>query len=359
MMLNEKWGVNLEAAICEHCDWSYLLPQGSLPLYCPNCFQARLSPLTEQVGDLPYSQPPELYLPFTVTTDRLGHSIQTFADGIWFAPSDLKPQNLKERLQRIYLPMWLVDSDVQAVWQAEAGFNYEVVSHQDQFDENSGGWTSQRVTDIRIRWEPRLGQLTRSYHNIPAPALEEHTSLRQRLGQYSLEAGQPYQAQALAHTFVRLPNRTPADAWPAAIPAIQSVAAEECRRACQADHLRQFRWQAEYHQQNWTLLLLPVYVTYYLDDDRQPQPVLIHGQSGQPSGPRRASMQRAQRTALIIVAVAAAIFILSLIATIASFFLPPLFLVAGIGLVIAIVIGLLALAPIVIAWQFNRTQQRD
>ncbi|MBN1992887.1 MAG: hypothetical protein JW953_09285 [Anaerolineae bacterium] len=358
--LTSTWHAHLEPAICEHCDWSYLLPANSLPATgrreatCPHCFRASLT--AKQAGDLLYSQPPELILPFTLPSDKLAQSIQTFAGRIWFAPLDLKPQNLQERLQRLYLPMWLVDSDVQATWQAETGFNYDVVSHQDNFDENKGGWVSQKVTETRIRWELRLGRLSRAYANIAAPALEEHHRLQQELGPYNLPTAQAYQAQTIANAFIRLPNRLPQDAWPEAIPPIQAAAAEECRRASRADHVRQFRWKAEYHNLNWTLLLLPVYTTYYLDDEQQPQPILIHGQSGYLSGPRRASMKRAQQTALIIVGVAIAIFILSLLLGIASIFMPPLLMVAIIGLIIALIVGLLAIAPLAIAWQFNRSQ---
>jgi hypothetical protein len=355
--MNSEWGVNLEAAICEHCDWRYLLPPGLLPLYCPHCFKAVLTSVEGQADSLAHSHPPELILPFTVSVETLGHSIQDFAGKIWFAPGDLNPQNLKSRLQRIYLPMWLVDRQVQATWQAEAGYNYEVVSHQDSFDESRGGWHSRQVTETRIRWEPRVGRLQRTYHNIPAPALDEHGQLMRQLGLYSFEAGQPYQPRAMEQVMVHLPNRSPADAWPDAIPALQNAAARECQQATSADHMREFRWAATYLEQNWTLLLLPVYVTYYLDDDRNPQPILIHGQTGHLSGPRRASMRRAQRAAFTIAGGAVIIFTLSLIIALISFLAPSILFVAGLGLIVAIIIGLLAIAPLVIVWQFNQSNR--
>jgi hypothetical protein len=354
--LISTWNTNLEAAICEHCDWSYLVPAGSLPAHCPHCFQAWLTPVSAQAANLLYSQPPELILPFTLSAGVLTQSIQNFAGRIWFAPDDLKPQNLQARLQRVYLPMWLVDSEVQATWQAEAGFNYEVVSHQDRFDDHRGGWVSQKVTETRIRWEPRLGRLTRTYANTVAPALEEHHRIQQQLGTYDLKKTQAYQAETITDAFIRLPNRLPSDAWPDAVPPIQATAAEECRRASSADHVRQFRWQADYKNLNWSLLLLPMHVTYYLDDDKKPQPILIHGQSGRLSGPRRASLKRAQRMALIIVGVAIAVFALSVGLGIVSIFMPPVLVFAIIALAVAIIIGLLAIVPIVIAWQFNRTK---
>jgi len=64
--------------------------------------------------------------------------------------------------------------------------------------------------------------------------------------------------------------------------------------------------------------LIPVFTAWYLDDEQQPQPVLIHGQTGQLSGPRRASMRRAQNTAFIMAGVAGALFTISLILGLAA-----------------------------------------
>ena len=56
----------------------------------------------------------------------------------------------------------------------------------------------------------------------------------------------------------------------------------------------------------------------------------------------------------LIAVVAIIIFVLSLIVGIISIFLPRLLVIAGIGLITAIIIGLLAILPVAIAWQFNR-----
>ena len=354
--LTSAWGKPLIPAICENCDWAYLLLPGLLPALCPHCCRVSLVEVKEPGDGLPYSRPPELLLPFSASDQQVAENIRQFASNIWFAPSDLSPRNLGLRLQRIFLPMWLVDSELQAIWQAEAGFNYEAISHRDSFDQNKGGWVSARITETRIRWEPRLGRLQRSYMNVVAPALEEHFELQRKLGAYDLKDGRPYQATAINEAFIRLPNRPPADAWPDAKPAFQNQAVEECRRACQGDHLRDFRWKPEYYNQNWTLLLLPMYATHYLDDDQTPQPLLIHGRLGQVSGPRRASMKRAKKVSFYILAAAVTLFFLSLIIALISRSVPPLYLAAVLGLVIAIVLGLAGLVPIFFAWQFNRSR---
>lgn len=351
----QTWGIRQQQAYCEACDWHYLLPAEQALPNCPHCAQTRL--LAEEPGDGQFDSPPELVVPFAVSDEALSRQINQFAGGIWFAPGDLDAETLKTRLQPLFLPLWLVDSQVEALWQAEVGFDYEAVSHHDRFDQKQGGWTSQEITETRINWEARVGRLKREYHNIFAPALEEHARLLQTLGNFNLQKGQPYRPQAVGRALIRLPNRTTTDAWPDTAPAFRSLAAGECQQACQAQHLRDFRWSPTYSGQNWTLLLLPVYATYYQNDDQQPQPVLIHGQTGKLAGPRRASMKRAKRTAIIIVAVAAVIFFISLLLGLASLAIPLLLLVAGLGVALAVVVGMLAVAPLVIAWQFNRSQR--
>jgi hypothetical protein len=351
----DGWESVLEAALCERCDWIYLLPpSGSLPVQCPHCFQSELVHIEGPVSNLPYLKPPELFVPFSVSESRLGEAIRQFASGFWFAPVDLTAHSLNLRLQRIYLPIWLVDAEVQANWEVEAGFDYQVVSHQERFNENRGGWTTQEVSETRIRWEPRLGRLKRSYTNLSAPAMEEDALMKRQLGVYDLKPAQSYRPDALAGRFLRLPNREPQDAWPAALPAFQAAAAEECRQAVAADHVRQFRWSPEFRQQNWTLLLLPAITSYYLDDENKPQLILINGQTGQISGVRRASMKRAQRSSLALFIAAVIVFLLGLAASAASLLAPPLLAVGGVALAAAILVALLALIPIGMVWQFNR-----
>ncbi len=361
------WGTTLQPAVCEACDWRYLLPQNSLPRQCPHCRQAELTPLENMTADRrpptavnAFPSPPELLIPFQVSSEKLARAVSDFANGIPFAPADLKAANLQSRLQRVYLPMWLLDSAVQATWQAETGFDYDVVSHQERYDQNSREWLSEKTTETRIRWEPRLGRLIRAYHNIPLPALEAHPALEQRLGAYSLDDAEPYAPDAIAESLLRLPDLSPNDAWPEALPALQNAASDECRRAAKAEYIREFRWRADYQDQNWTQLLLPVYATYYLDDQDTPQPILIHGQTGRPGGARRASMKRAQRLSLLIGGLAIIFFLGALFAAAASYFEEALFAFGVLGLALAFITALLALTPIVIVWQFNQRQkERD
>ena len=119
------------------------------------------------------------------TQEQILQGLHTFRASIPFAPADLNPRRLAGRLRRTYVPMWLVDGGVGAHWQAELGYDYDVVSYQDRFSDTAG-WESHEVTETRVRWEQRVGQLSRAYQNIPAPALEGFGLWRERLGGASM-----------------------------------------------------------------------------------------------------------------------------------------------------------------------------
>lgn len=279
---------------CPACDWHYAHQADVSAESCPHCYQAALELVTLD-GSLP---PAELWLPQQLSADSIRHRIDHFAKGLRFAPPDLNADTLLARVQPLYLPLWLVDSDVSATWQAEVGFDYEVVSHQEQFVD--GRWRTREVTEPRIRWEQRIGRLTRHYANVPVPALSEYELIAEQLDPFDTDAAVPADGAAWNGALVRLPNRSTAAAWPDAQPALLGRARDDCRAAAEAQHIRQFKWQADYAGQHWTQLLVPLLSTYYRDDDGRPLPVLLHGRTGALYGVRRASPARARRTALLL-----------------------------------------------------------
>lgn len=347
----------LQAAVCEVCDWRYLLPaERSLPR-CPHCFEGALVPLREEVEALPTVRPPELVVPFGLSRETLARGVEAFAGAIPYPPEDLNVEALESRLDEVYLPTWLVDVDVEAVWEAEAGYDYQVVSHEERYDERQGGWVTREVEERRTRWEPRMGRLTRRYDNVPAPALEEDARLRKELGEWDGDSWEPYGPSAMAEAVVALPDRTPEDAWSSAVPRVRQRAAEECREAAGADHLRQFLWTPDYVARTWTLLLLPLYATYYEDDEGRAQALLMHGQTGRIDGARRGSMRRARRLSLIVGLVALTLLVVGLGVLAAGLLVPPLAALGAGGVLVALVVGAAALVPMLRVWWFNRRQE--
>ena len=251
--------------------------------------------------------------------------------------------------------MWLVDCRIRATWQAEVGFDYEVVSHQDHF--TGGKWISKQVNEVRIRWESRIGRLDRQYKNIQAAALEEHHYIIKVLGQYAWQNTQIYKSEIINTENIRLPNRSPEDAWSDAEAALRAKTAEECFTAASAEHIRGFNWQPEFLEPNWTLLLLPVLSSYYIDDTGSKIPLFIHGQTGRIAGTRIASMKKARTVSLTILLVSAGIFIAGLLLAALSATLPIFLACAVLGIALALLLGLVSVIPVASVWWFNRNSQ--
>ena len=346
------WGEDWLLQGCANCNGIFVLPPEKVSQRCPFCGQTMLEQMHPNDNRPIHTQPAELMLPFQAKENQLKNKMAQFAKSIWLAPSDLSAATLQSRLQPLYLPMWLVDAQVQGTWQAEVGFDYEIVSHQEKYRNHQ--WESQRVKEGRVRWEPRLGRLDRTYNNQAAPALEEQQQVEAEIGRFDLNTQKPFAPDALAGAVVRLPNRSPEDAWNEAVVAIKASVLQDCRRASEADHIRGFKWSPSFAKQHWTQLLLPVYTSYYLDDDGQAHIVLLHGQTGRLHAVRRASMKRARRLALIILAVTAVLLLLTLaLLGLGSAGNEAILPWAGVLGVLTVGVGGTAVLPLAYVWIIN------
>jgi len=346
-----QWPSNLSLANCERCDWIFLLPSDA-PSRCPHCGQPELVRLDAETDKPVYTQPPELVVPFSVDLARVKQSVTQFAKGIGFAPADMTAKRLNGRLQKLYLPLWLVDTAVNARWEAEMGFNYEVISHREQYKDDK--WVTTEYKGSKIRWESRIGTLNRQYDNVRAPALEEQQAIEQHLGPMVEREERPYQPDALADAFICLPNRPPEDAWEDVQLTIRKIATKECQRAGKAAHQRNFRWSADYHNKHWTQLLYPIYVTHYLDDDDNANMIFIHGQTGKLIGKRRASPKKAKKISVGFGIVTAVSFAISLLLFLGGIWMPTLSPIGATLLNIAFWLGTLAFVPLVAVWLIDR-----
>ncbi len=353
------WGTDLAAAYCAHCQTGFLVACDTLPAKCPNCFQASLEIAPNGLPALPHPYPPELILPFRLSEAQLSEAMRRFTASIPFAPPQLNPTELRSHLATVFLPMWLVDSSVSACWQAEVGFDYQVISHQEIYDQNSSSWKTNEVKEARVRWENRVGRLNRMYQNVTTPALDHAQTLEKQIGRFELGSAQSYAPENIRQATIRATDRPPKASWTEAAAAFQKTAADDCQHACAGGHIRQFRWKARFTRLNWTLMLLPVYTTYYRDDDGETQTVLIHGQTGATSGARRASGRRAARTGLVIL-------VLGILLCLAGFLLdtdPAANLAQSTLATVLVVTGiagiLTACIPYLIAWDFNRRQKLE
>jgi hypothetical protein len=359
------WGgafqkAGLIPAGCTSCGQAFLVDTSRLEGTCPNCFKGCL---TTQPACL-RPEPPEMVLPFKVKHGDLLIILAHFVKGIWLHPDDFNPDDLFRRVLPVFLPMWLVDSDLIGTWQAEMGFDYQVKSSQETYRE--GNWRTHDVIETRIQWEPRTGQLNRQYNNTPVPALTNQRELQKQVGDFPSGDSIPFDINYLevdgelkkgTKAILRIPDQNPENIWPQAQSLLSKAAAVECAQAAKANHVRNYAIQAQYNTLHWTQLLLPAYFTFYTDDKGNPQAVYINGHNGTISGLRLASQKKGWRVAGIGAAISLLLFLLAAVSVAAIALFPLLGLIGAL-------FGLLCLGCIVCTivaaawpWQWNRNHQ--
>ncbi len=342
------WGVPLMAVHCAHCGEAHLVPKDAVPPLCPFCFQGPVTPQPAYLRE----EPPEQALPYSVSERKLARILDRWTQGVRFRPAELKATALMQRVRRYLVPLWLVDGRVEGVWRADVGFDYQAVSYQDRYSDRAG-WSSRGVTEGRVRWEPRVGRISRTYENLATPALDDHRALMDRLGDFDLGRRTDYNPEAVTGGAVRIPSLEPEAAWTGAETAFVRAAGAECRQAAGADHVRDFTLEAEYDDLNWTLLLLPAYVTWYREGE-QVWPVFINGQSGRVSGVRRASTRKANVTSLILGGVALLLFLVGGLLTLLGTAFLPVAAAGGLMLIVGLLLAIAAPVPAIGVWVFNR-----
>lgn len=346
--ITSLWEQPLQPAHCPKCGIAHLIPRELQKALCPACFGAHLEPQPTIIRP----EPPELLLDFAITPAQVQTHFTDWLKGIWLHPKELSPAVLTQRLTRTFVPMWLVDGKVTGIWQAQMGYDYEVASSQEVY--RSGRWETRKLTETRIRWEPRTGTAERAYQNLSIPALDEHAHLMGGLGKYQLDTASRYSATPLKNASIRVPSLLPEAAWPLAKSGFDRLTAKDCQKAAAAQHVDEFVFEADYLEQNWTQLLLPVYTTAYRDEDGKVYPILIHGQNGKIFGLRRASQRQARNWSLGITAVALVCFVLGLLCAAGTALLPPLGAVSLLFFGGALLVGIIAPIPAIWAWNFNK-----
>ena len=283
---------------CPACQRAYSLPAEWPNIACPICQRAPLSPLQESSQ----SEAVKLILPPGLDIGRLHAQLTQFAKGVPFAVPDFSPQNLAQRLLLVYWPIWLADANLKGEWDASFGYDYQIKSAREKM--GGGEWSSETVIKTRVNDEPRKGFIDRRYDNVLAPALRTHTQRLGHLGEYDLHALQPWQPNATAQIAIQEGQLSPNEVEEPVKQAFTKLAALDCRKAADAQHTKSFTFYGEFADMHWNHGLLPVFTSFYEDEQGQRHVVAINGQTGKVYGQRLASMKKAWLLTGILLAIA-------------------------------------------------------
>ncbi len=344
------WGSPLKPAGCPECKRVFLIPNPEISMTCPSCTKAQLAPQPAVMRP----EPPELLIPFQKAANSLLPDFERFVKAVWLRPDDFNEKTLQKRCVPVFIPLWLVDAHLCGSWEAELGYDYQVKSSQDSYQGSK--WVSHEVVEDRVRYEPRTGTLERHYDNAAVAATRDQQWIISLTGDYRYNESKRFDRSQIGAAILQVPELSPESAWPSARDRLERQAVEDCIKAAGAQHVRSSAVKLSYSDLNWTQMLLPLFATYYRDDDGNVHSILVNGQTGQMGGVRMASQRKGWKVAGISAGIGVALFLLALLFFALSTSLPALSGIGGFLAFISLCLGLFAIVPAVWPWQWNRKQ---
>ncbi len=258
--------------VCRGCGARIEVEGTSRAAECPYCGSDYV--LAEREMDAVI---PDGVLPFQVDKNRVGELFRQWLKGRWLAPGELKHLYQKDRLQGIYVPYWTFDAKADARYSAMGG------RHRTVTRKGPDGKTEHKiVTD----WYPTSGSLRHFFDDILVPASEKMDSgLLRRTGYFGTQQVVPYGPEYLSGYSAECYTVDLDEAHEEAVDRmereLESMARSEVLQ--RYDEVMSIRVQAEYRDETYKHVLLPMYATAYTYKGKSYR-VLINGQSGRVEG---------------------------------------------------------------------------
>lgn len=140
---------------CENCGAQTVFSAAQMSMECPYCGSTKVVELSpEKQADV---VAPEYVVPFKIQKERSGALFRAWAEGLWFAPGDLKQRAAAGQVRGVYLPFWVYDVDTKSYFRGEWGKHYHV-------DEKGPDGQTRKVQ--KTRWQPGSGWRTGRHEDV-------------------------------------------------------------------------------------------------------------------------------------------------------------------------------------------------
>lgn len=190
----------------------------------------------------------------------------------WFHPGQLATSAIVDQLEGMYLSFWTFDATVDARWKAQVGYPRQ----RRYYDQHDKTWKTR--TEIEWRWEE--GRVAFHVDDLLVSASSRASSIiLERIYPFDLNELVEYKPEFLAGWLAQAYDVGLDQAWKHGKAAIR----EQARQACYADiptsNIRNFSMAADFSNESWRYVLLPVYLTAYRFENKTYK-VMVNGQTG-------------------------------------------------------------------------------
>ena len=325
------WGIDRLDLECQYCGARTSIPAEKLTHSCAFCGSNKVIQRQSTQDNLR----PRFLIPFQINENACEMIVQRWLGSHWMTPAALKSLVNIQAFSGIYLPFWTFDSTTSAEWRAEIGHT-ETERYYDHSDKT---WKTR--TKIDWRWESgsahlRIDDLLEAG---TARASARHLNLVQNYDMQGLVAYEPgFLAGMQAQTY----DIALEAAWEIARQDMREKTRQACRKQASTSMIRNFRMELDFSEENWRLILLPLFLTPFVYGKRVYQ-VLVNGQTGAISGQRPVNWTKVW---LVIAALLAPGIILGLLGLVTLPLAGVGIPIGGVGLfllIVGLVIGIIIL----------------
>lgn len=267
----QGWGVARKELHCDHCGADLAITDASISTTCPFCASNHVNiriAASEKMR-------PRFLVPFIVQQNTAQKSVREWLGKGWMHPAKLSSAASLKYMQGIYVPFWTFDANITSEWRGEVGYT-KTRTHRD-----SNGQTH-TTTTIEWRWEN--GKATTIIDDLLISG-SSHVNdiILQRIHPFDLSHLVSYTPDYLAGWQAQAYDVRLMDAWDNAKKIMRERAKASCFDQISTNRVRNFSMSAEFGDENWRYILLPIYITAYTFKGETYQ-LMVNGQSGKVAG---------------------------------------------------------------------------
>ncbi len=264
------WGQERRELVCESCGAVVAAAPETLTSTCAFCGSNRVH-ARDVTGDL---LRPTALIPFVVDQDRLRAQVGGWLERGWMHPPELRNVRALRKLTGVYLPFWTFDADIHADWRAEVG------TLRTERYRSGGEWKTRTVIDWR--WRSGRVRVPIDDHLVAGTSHVSQVIL-DRVAPFDLDELAEYDPGYLAGWQAKGYDVELERAWQDAKDEMRGRTKKACYTDTGSSHVRNFRMTADFADERWRYILLPVYLVSYPFEGRTFQ-VMVNGQTGKVAG---------------------------------------------------------------------------
>jgi len=268
------WGTERQMLSCESCGARISIPAGVLSSSCPFCASNQVN-LTAGMDE---NLRPRFLIPFKITRERTRGLTENWLGKGWFHPNQLAASTVTKKLTGVYLPYWTFDTRVHAQWRAQVGYEHT----ERHYNAREKRWETR--TKIVWRWESGRVELGIDDFLVSGSmGTPINQSILSKIRPFDFSDLVAYEPDYLVGWQAQAYETPLTDAWEICKKAVREQAKEACYQDIPTHHVRNFSMSADFEEETWRYILLPIYLAAYKYENDIFQ-MMINGQTGAVAG---------------------------------------------------------------------------